>query len=537
VNVTIGVITSMALVAMLSAVWLMIRMRRRLFLPLRSITHVMRSLAAGNQESRLPAMKRPDEIGDMARACEVFRVNLVQLEMAHQALQRAEEQAQKLARHDALTGLPNRRVFTANLESTIAFSLPNGRPYSVLLIDLDGFKKVNDLLGHNIGDMVLCEVAQRLRSNIRTQDTVARLGGDEFAVIASDETDLNDHMERMKLLAARLISVIGQDFICEGNVIEMGASIGISYRREGVTDVSNVLHAADIAMYRAKQSGRGAFRFFEQAMDDELRSQEMLERDLMHAIAAQTILPYYQPLVDIQTNRIRGFEALARWKHPIRGFIPPDIFIPFTERLNLMPKLTEAILRQACRDAKNWPGNTCVAVNFPPSAFQDPGLPQWILAILSAEGLPPARLEIEITETALLGDVEGIRDILARLKGLGIAISLDDFGTGYSSLNHLREFKFDKVKIDRSFVQALSGNGDNEKIIDAILGLTKSLGLPAVAEGIENLLVLAQLRSKGCEFGQGFYFAEAVPADAALELLRLDPDDVKSNRFARRLNV
>ena len=512
------IVLAVAVIASALVVWLILKV---VSVPITALTGVMRQLAVQEFELAIPCIDRLDELGAMARACEIFRVNGQALEKAHQALRSAEEQAQRLARHDALTGLPNRRVFSANLQANIARSMRDGSPYSVMLIDLDGFKKVNDLFGHHIGDMVLCEVAQRLQSNVRQQDTVARLGGDEFAIIIPDECGAPEHTERIKRVASQLIAAISRDVLCDGNIIDIGASIGIADCRAGITDVSNMLHAADMAMYRAKQSGHGAFRFFEQGMDVELRAQEMLERDLMRAIDAEDILPHYQPLIDIDTNRIRGFEALARWDHPTRGAIAPDVFIPMAERLSLMPKLTASILRQACRDARHWPDQTRVAVNFPPSAFQNAELTNWILKILSSEGLPPRRLEIEITEDALLGDVERIRSTLTSLKGFGITISLDDFGTGYSSLNHLREFKFDKVKIDRSFVKAMEAeNGDNEKIIDAILGLTKSLGLPTVAEGIESAVVLQQLRSKGCEFGQGYFFAKAVPAEAALEMLK-----------------
>ncbi len=521
VRITIGVVAALALMMVLVTMRATLAIRRRLIGPLESITHTMTLLAAGRHETAVPAMNRPDEIGDMARACEVFRVNVAALAEANRALRSAEAQAQKLARHDALTGLPNRRVFSANLQTTIEHSQRDGSTYSVLLIDLDGFKKVNDLLGHHVGDMVLCKVAQRLESGIAKQDTLARLGGDEFAVIAPDAAGMDAHMARIKQLAGRLIRAIGQEMRCDGNVIDVGASIGIAPQRDSVTEVSSVLHAADIAMYRAKKSGRGAFRFFEQSMDDALRAQETLERDLMRAVAAGEIRPYYQPLVDIETSRIRGFEALARWKHTAQGFIPPDVFIPIVERLGLMTKFTASILHQACQDARMWPESTRVAVNFPPSEFQDPELPRRIQEILAAEEFPATRLEIEITENALLGDVEAARANVTALQGLGIAICLDDFGTGYSSLNHLRELKFDKVKIDRSFVQSMGDSVDHEKIIDAILGLTKSLGLPAVAEGIENAFVLNKLRLKGCEYGQGYYFARPVSAEAARQMILL----------------
>jgi diguanylate cyclase (GGDEF)-like protein len=519
-DVTIA-LTGLIYAALLTLMILtMFRARARLIRPLLTITRTMSLLAKGHHEALVPEMHRQDEIGSMAMACEVFRVNVLALDKSHKALQSAEEQAQSLARHDALTGLPNRRVFTVNLEAAIQRARSDGAACSVLLIDLDGFKKVNDLQGHQIGDTVLCEVARRMEATIRKQDTVARLGGDEFAIIAEGEADEPEHMEGVRRLAVRLISAISQPVICNGVETHIGASIGIAPCRADAGDVGLLLRAADIAMYRAKQSGRGTFRFFEQKMDDELREQELVEKDLMRAITDEVIQPYFQPLVDIRTNHICGFEALARWRHPTRGFISPDVFIPLASQLNLMTALTASMLRQACREAKQWPADIRIAVNFPPSEFTDPALPSRILAILAEEELPPSRLEVEITEDALVSDMNTARAIVTTLQKLGITVCLDDFGTGYSSLYHLRELKFDKVKIDRSFVQSTAQNGDSQKIIDAILGLTKSLGLPVVAEGIENKSTLQHLRLKGCEYGQGYYFAKAMSGDDARTLLK-----------------
>jgi diguanylate cyclase (GGDEF)-like protein len=519
-NVTIA-LTGLIYAALVALMILtMFRARARLIHPLLAITRTMSLLAKGHHEALVPEMHRQDEIGSMAMACEVFRVNVLALDKSQKALQSAEEQAQSLARHDALTGLPNRRVFTVNLEAAIHRARGDGATSSVLLIDLDGFKKVNDLQGHQIGDTVLCEVARRLEETIRKQDTVARLGGDEFAIIAEGDADEAEHIEGVRRLAVRLISAISQPFVCNGVETHIGASIGIAPCRADTGDVGMLLRAADIAMYRAKQNGRGTFRFFEQKMDDELREQELVEKDLMRAITDEVIQPYFQPLVDIRTNHICGFEALARWRHPTRGFISPDVFIPLASQLNLMTALTASMLRQACREAKQWPADIRIAVNFPPSEFTDPALPSRILAILAEEDLPPSRLEVEITEDALVSDMNTARSIVTTLQRLGITVCLDDFGTGYSSLYHLRELKFDKVKIDRSFVQSTAQNGDSQKIIDAILGLTKSLGLPVVAEGIENSSTLQHLRLKGCEYGQGYYFAKAMCGDDARALLK-----------------
>jgi diguanylate cyclase (GGDEF)-like protein len=442
------------------------------------------------------------------------------LEKAHQETRAAEEQARLLARHDALTGLPNRRVFSADLQAAISRAQNGGTPCSVLLVDLDDFKKINDLQGHLVGDTVLCEVAQRLAATIRRNDMVARLGGDEFAIIAEGEMDAQEEFEGAKLLASRVIAAIRQPILSGDSRIEIGTSIGIAFCRADATDIGSLLRAADIAMYRAKQSGRNTFRFFDQSMDDEMREKETIERDLIRAVTDGKIQPYYQPLIDIGQNRIRGFEALARWQHPERGFIPPDVFIPIVEQLGLMSNMTMSMLRQACRDATLWPGDICVSVNFSPSELKDPLLPNRIMEILAQEGLAPARLEVEITESALVSDIDAAKAILMTLQGFGVTICLDDFGTGYSSLYHLRELKFDRLKIDRSFVQSMQKNRESEMIVDAILSLTQNLNLPTVAEGIEDSAVQALLAAKGCEYGQGFYFGKPMTGDGALALLK-----------------
>ncbi len=453
-------------------------------------------------------------------ATRVAQEQTLALEQAHEKTQLAEEQARMLARHDALTGLPNRRVFSADLQAALNRGRSGDVACSVLLIDLDDFKKINDLQGHHAGDTVLCEVARRLEATLRKNDRVARLGGDEFAIIAEGEADAQEHLDGTKRLAARVLNEIRQPIHLGNGKVEIGASIGIASYRGDAVDVGSLLRAADIAMYRAKQGGKYTFRFFDQSMDDEMRAQEAIEKDLIKAISEEKIQPYYQPLVDIGKNRIRGFEALARWNHPTQGFIPPDVFIPIVEQLGLMTKLTTSILRQACRDARQWPEDIRVSVNFSPSELKDERLPSRILTILSQEGLAPARLEVEITESALVSDIETAKVILATLQGVGITICLDDFGTGYSSLYHLRELKFDKIKIDRSFVQSMQDNRDSEMIVDAILSLTHNLNLPTVAEGIENPALQAFLVSKGCEYGQGHYFGMAMTGESARELLK-----------------
>jgi diguanylate cyclase (GGDEF)-like protein len=516
-SVTIAIAVSA--VAVLLAMWLLIRIRTQITYPLEAITQALSKLASGNRDIRVPELQRSDEIGAMAKAFEIFRTNALALEHAHEATRAAQEQAHSLARHDALTGLPNRRVFSAQLQAILNGARTGAVPYWVLLVGLDQFKRINDLQGQPFGDAVLCEIARRLEQIVPNSGTVARLRGDEFAIIAKGDVNQQRDLEAAQDLAQEVLSAIRKPILVGERRVELGASIGIAPCHTERTDAESLLHAADVAMYRAKRDNRGGFRFFEQSMDDDLLAQGSFEADLKRAVAEGAIKPFYQPLVELRNNRICGFEALARWEHPARGFVPPDLFIPVVEQLGLMTDFTSSILRQACRDARDWPEDIRLSVNISPSELKDPLLPSRLLAILADQGFPAARLDVEIIETALVSDIETAKSILTRLQNAGIKVCLDDFGTGYSSLYHLRELKFDKVKIDRSFVQSMVNNPESEKIVDAILGLTKNLNLPAVAEGIEDLPVLLRLAAKGCEFGQGYYFGKAMTADSARDVL------------------
>ena len=516
-SVTIAIAVSA--VSILLAMWLLIRIRTQITFPLEAITQALSKLAAGNRDIRVPELQRADEIGAMAKAFEIFRTNALALEHAHEATREAQEQAHSLARHDALTGLPNRRVFSTELQAILTSARRDTGPYWVLLVGLDQFKRINDLQGQPFGDAVLCTIARRLEQIVRNNGTVARLGGDEFAIIAKSDVNQQTTLDGARDLARKVLSAVRKPILVGERSIELGASIGIAPCNADSTDAESLLHAADVAMYRAKRDCRGAFRFFEQSMDDDLRAQGSLEADLKRAVTEGEIKPFYQPIVEIRNNRICGFEALARWEHPERGFVPPDLFIPVVEQLGLMTDLTSSVLRQACRDARYWPEDIRLSVNISPSELKDPLLPNRLLAILAEQGFPAARLDVEIIETALVSDIETAKSILTTLQGAEIKVCLDDFGTGYSSLYHLRELKFDKVKIDRSFVQSMVNNPESEKIVDAILGLTKNLNLPTVAEGIEDLPVLLRLAAKGCEFGQGYYFGKAVTADSVRDML------------------
>ncbi|MEX0852218.1 MAG: EAL domain-containing protein [Bauldia sp.] len=437
---------------------------------------------------------KEDEARRAGEAEETFRENLAKLQEAHHAAEEAQQLALSLARHDALTGLPNRRVFSEVLEKAVAKARRGTSPQAVLIIDLDRFKPVNDVHGHAAGDAVLCEIANRLKELVRGGDTVARLGGDEFAIVC-DCTSAPG--EAAAHLATRVIEAVQRPITYDNRPLEVGASIGIAICPTDGADAGTMLHAADMAMYRAKQEGRGTYRFFQQSMEAELRARAALEEDVRRAVTVGEIEPHYQPLMQLSENRLVGFEILARWHHLKRGDVPPDVFIPVVERLGLIADLTYALLRRACHEAKNWPPEITIALNVSAFHLGDPLLPVKVLAILSETGFPPKRLEIEVTEQAVTHDLEAAQRVVRTLQDLGIKISLDDFGTGYSNLSHLRDFRFDKIKIDRSFVQSMETDAGNARLVHSILDLARNLGLPTIAEGIEHLETLRQIVAGG----------------------------------------
>lgn len=446
------------------------------------------------------------------------------LTVAHRAAEDAQERASALARHDTLTGLPNRRVFSEEIEKAMGRVNRGLASYAVLMIDLDHFKPVNDLHGHATGDLVLREVANRLKEVCRKNDVVARLGGDEFAIVSEVKAKEESPANAALHLANRVIAAVGEPIRVTGLSLKVGASVGISLCPADGVDGETLLHAADIAMYRAKREAQGTYRFFEQSMDTDLRERAELETDLRRAVAEGQIQPYYQPIIDLAQNHMFGFELLARWPHPTKGMLQPDLFIPIAEELGIISDLTYGLLRAACQDAKSWPADFTLSINISPIQLKDLTLPAKLLAILTQGGFPPGRLEVEITESALVSDLASAKTILTSLQNLGVKIALDDFGTGYSSMYHLRELRFDKIKIDRSFIQSMRSNSESAKIVNAILGLTKSLGLSTTAEGIEDAELMLQMNEKGVEFGQGFYFGKPMPAAAAAALIQQESD-------------
>jgi diguanylate cyclase (GGDEF)-like protein len=426
----------------------------------------------------------------------------------------AQEKISHMARHDALTNLPNRVLFHEQLEQGLRLAKP-GDQLAVLCLDLDHFKDINDSLGHPIGDALLKEVGRRLAACVGENDTVARLGGDEFAVVQLGR----EEEAAATALAGRLVEVISAPYDIVDHQIVIGVSIGISLFPQDGDNPNELLKNADLALYRAKADGRGTYRFFETGMDARAQARRLLEMDLRAAVQRNEFAVYYQPIRDVARDVVVAFEALIRWNHPERGLISPVSFIPLAEETGLIVALGEQVLRAACADAVTWPDGIGVAVNLSPVQFKSPNLVGSVVEALTLSGLDARRLELEITESVLLQNSESTLTTLHELRALGVRISLDDFGTGYSSLSYLRSFPFDKIKIDRSFVQELSTREDSMAIVRAVTGLGRSLGIATTAEGVENDAQLELLKREGCTQAQGFLFSQPRPASEVANML------------------
>jgi diguanylate cyclase (GGDEF)-like protein len=390
-----------------------------------------------------------------------------------------------------------------------------GEQAAVLCLDLDFFKQVNDTLGHPIGDALLKHVADRLRHCVRDGDTIARLGGDEFAVVQNGA----EQPEGAMVLAQRIIDRISEPYDIEGHHIVIAASIGIAVAPTDGDTAEQLMKSADVALYRAKGEGRGRYRFFEPEMDAAVRSRRSLELGLRKALTHGELELHYQPIVHLQTRKVTCLEALLRWHHPERGLIPPAEFIPLAEEIGLIVPIGEWVLRQACQDAAAWSEEINVAVNLSPAQFKSARLPETVMLALAASGLPPHRLELEITEGVLLVERDTTLAVLHQLRGVGVNIAMDDFGTGYSSLGYLRSFPFDSIKIDRSFVQSLPADESASAIVRAVIGMSDKLGIMTTAEGVETAEQLEGVRAEGCTEVQGFYFSSARPASQIAQLL------------------
>ncbi len=438
---------------------------------------------------------------------------LAQLASEKEALAQSLERIDVLAHRDTLTQLPNRTLAKDRLEQLLLQARRDQCMVAALYLDLDNFKTVNDSLGHAAGDELLCLVAERLGSGLRECDTVARLSGDEFLILLGGiHTE-----EAVAASAARVLQLLAQPFALQGLDVVVTTSLGIAVAPRDGSDVDELLKNADVAMYRAKDSGRNAFRFFDASMNESVVEHLHMASGLRTALAQGELQVHYQPQFDLHSGRIIGAEALLRWKHPTLGFVPPGKFIPVAERTGLINEVGAWVLQRACLDAKAWRlqglGELTVAVNVSPLQFHRDNIEREVANALATCQLPASALELELTESLLVADAHHLSEVLERLRTLGVQIAIDDFGTGYSNLAYLQRFAVHRLKIDQSFVRRMGSNAHDEGIVRAIIEMAHCLGLQVVAEGVEDAAMLHRLQGFGCEFGQGFHWSPALPAE------------------------
>ncbi|MGH6716041.1 MAG: putative bifunctional diguanylate cyclase/phosphodiesterase [Bradyrhizobium sp.] len=423
--------------------------------------------------------------------------------------------SQYLAYHDSLTGLGNRLLFKDQIEEALGDVSVASHPLAVLFVDLDGFKAVNDTLGHSVGDLLLKSIAAKLRDLLPPTDRIARLGGDEFAILQMSSPQPSSSTS----LAEKIIGVANHPHSIEGHDVTVGASVGIAIARPDETSTESLLKSADLAMYGAKSDGRGVYRIFDPQMDAIVQTRRALERDMRTALAQGGFTMVYQPLVNLQTKQVTTFEALMRWNHPERGDVSPSEFIPVAEEMGLIVQLGEWALRQACMEAVGWPGGIRVSVNLSPLQFAKGNLVATVMNALAWSGLPATRMELEITESVLLEKSDRNIGTLNQLRALGVRISMDDFGTGYSSIGYLRSFPFDKIKIDQAFVRDLLVDEGSMAIVRAIANLGVSFGITTTAEGVETEEQMRCLNLEGCVEVQGYFYSRPVPGSDITALL------------------
>lgn len=427
----------------------------------------------------------------------------------------AEARSVHQARHDFLTGLPNRFLFLEALRSSCETCATSGRPFALFALDLDGFKSVNDRLGHDAGDELLRLVARRYRNALRESDLVARMGGDEFALLVPDAT-----VDRAARVAERIIAVLSAPFHIDSTEASIGVSIGIALAPSAGAYSDELLRHADLALYSAKKAGRGIYRFFEAELESNIIERRSLLRDLREALQRRELRLFYQPIVSTQTLAVRGFEALLRWDHPQRGIVLPNDIIPLAEEAGLIGEVGEWVVKHACMQAARWPAGLRVAVNVSASQLRDRSLIVQVGSALAASGLPASRLELEITESVLMEAAMPTSDVLRQIRDRGVRIALDDFGTGFSSLGYLRDLPVDKIKIDGTFVQDMTTDVRSGAIVHAVIGLAASFGAATTAEGVETIEQFLPLRAQGCTEAQGFLFSRPLPADSIAAFLQ-----------------
>lgn len=433
----------------------------------------------------------------------------------------AEREVRKLAYQDVLTGLPNRRRFDDALRAALNAPPRADAAHAVLLLDLNGFKRINDVHGHGAGDEVLIGVAQRLLTAMRDGDLVARFGGDEFAILATHLAD----PEAATNIALRVIESLELPIPAAGASHRVGAGVGIALVPSDATTIEEAMRKADVALYRAKGERRGALRFFEPGMDAQIQERAVMEDALRDALDNDRIDVVYRPTFDLRTHTVVGFDAAPRWLDAKRGEIPLERFIAIAEEVGLIHEIGERVLRRACVAAKTWPAHVTLSIDIHASQLRDAQLAARIIQILTEAGIAPERLEVDVTESAFVADLDHARNVLGALRAAGIRIALDNFGTGYSSLYHLRSFRLDKVKIDRSFVRAMTSQRESAGIVQALVGLGQGLGMTIAAEGIDAQDQEGALIGTGCEQGQGDLLGGPLNADAAAALFDAQPDE------------
>ena len=442
----------------------------------------------------------------------------------------------RLADHDSLTGLHNRHYMDRRIEGMLAAFKPAKRCCALLMMDLDRFKQVNDTLGHQAGDSLLQQVAERLRSVVGDRGEIGRLGGDEFQVLLPDLEDRG----KLGELADKIIQIVSQPYPIDDKRAVIGTSVGVAIAPHDGVDREELIRSSDLALYAAKKGGRGQFRFYSADLKDEEEERQMLVDDLREALATGQLELHYQPVVLAEDGTVKCLEALMRWEHPERGFVSPGVFIPVAEDSDLINQLGEWALMQSCTDALEWPATLRVAVNVSAKQFTNAGFPTIVTQALASSGLDPDRLELELTESVFLGDSEATDTTFATLKKLGVRLALDDFGTGYSSLSYLRAAPFDKIKVDKSFVDTCTQKDQNSaKIIAAIIGLSNALGMETTVEGVEAFDQLEVVRSKGAKLIQGWLYAKAMPQAQVLERIedgrfKIEPAGPDTHRPERR---
>ncbi len=500
--IQLGIVLA-GLLGLIMVVWGSLKLAANIARPIAALQRAAQTLEEGSRTELV--VPNRDEIGQLTESFNRMSAGIMD----------REDRITHLALHDPLTSLPNRTFFRQSLDRSMQRLARTTEQVAVLCLDLDRFKVINDTLGHPVGDALLKRVGEIL-IDLAPDGLVARLGGDEFAIVLAQGFD----PDRPRALAQAIVDILAQAIEVEGHIIPTGASLGIAIGPMDGTDAGQLLKNADLALYRAKDDGRKNFCFFEPALDQAARERRQLELDLREAIRTGQFRLNYQPIYDLKADRINCFEALLRWEHPIHGNISPVKFIPVAEECGLITAIGEWVMHEACREAIAWPSHVRVAVNVSSLQFRNPGFAPLILQALTRSGLSPSRLEIEITESVFLDGEVAVTDMLHSLRTLGIRIALDDFGTGYSSLSYLRSFPFDKIKIDKSFVDNVVKDTSSAAIIRAIVDLASALHMETTAEGVEFTEQLDSLRGQGCGSIQGYLFSHPIDGTAALKLVQ-----------------